>query len=51
MHLDPGPILKGLFGKNGPKARGLTSIGITLGGDGPAWNQLLKKNQAKHSML
>lgn len=49
MHLDPGPIIKGLFGNNGPKARGLTSIGITLGGVGPKWNQLLKKNQANIS--
>jgi len=49
MHLDPGPMIKDIFGKGGPRARGLTNIGITVGGIGPALNQLLKKNQANLS--
>jgi hypothetical protein len=49
MHLDPGPIIKDLFGRGSRNARGLTNIGITLGKEGPVWNQLLKKNNANIS--
>jgi hypothetical protein len=42
MHLDPGPIIKNLFGPGSRKGRGLTNIGITLGGKAAKWNQELK---------
>jgi len=46
MHLDPGPIIKNLFGPGSRKGRGLTNIGITLGGKAAKWNQELKHRNA-----
>jgi hypothetical protein len=46
MHLDPGPIIKNLFGPGSRKGRGLSNIGITLGGNAAKWNQQLRIGKA-----